>query len=315
MRSDSEPPIRRDPIAALAGPRDGVYIVRMRVSTGAVCMLAFMAAPGCVTQAQHDVIQRQLAETHDKLGKSQAAEEGLRATLTRKVDEARANDQKLRAEIAALNQQLADGEARQQEQEQRLATMMSDKGAMEASIAEMQEALAELRRRRAASERRVAAYRDLLVRFQTLIDSGALQVKVVDGRMVVQMQTDILFASGSATLSAAGKRAVADVAAVLAEIPERRYQVEGHTDDVPIRTTRYPSNWELASARALNVVQAMIGAGLSPSRVSAASFSEYRPAVPNDSAGSKAQNRRIEIVVVPNLDDLPGAEDLRRVRR
>ncbi|MEM6994491.1 MAG: OmpA family protein [Myxococcota bacterium] len=270
---------------------------------------------GCVAQADYDALKKQFDDASAELTTARSAEADLRATLTRKIEEANARDEALRQQIADLNEQLSASEVQRAEQEQRLAEMVSDQGAMEASIQEMQEALAELRRRRAASERRVAAYRDLLGRFQALIDSGALQVKIIDGRMVVQMQTDVLFSSGSATLSADGAQAVADVAAVLAEIPDRRYQVEGHTDNVPISTKKYPSNWELASARALNVVQAMVGAGLSPKRVSAASFSEYRPTAANDSADAKAKNRRIEIVVVPNLEDLPGADELNRLSR
>lgn len=275
--------------------------------------LASALGGGCVAQTDYDALKRQFDDATAQLTTGRAAETDLRATLTRKIDEASARDEELRAQISMLNEQLSASEVQRAEQEHRLATMVSDQGTMEASIQEMREALAELRERRAASERRVAAYRDLLGRFQALIDSGALAVKIIDGRMVVQMQTDVLFASGSATLSAEGTQAVADVAAVLSEIPDRRYQVEGHTDNVPISTTKYPSNWELASARALNVVQSMVDSGLSPGRVSAASFSEYRPSSPNDSAQSKAENRRIEIVVVPDLEDLPGADELNRV--
>lgn len=270
---------------------------------------------GCVAQKDYDALSKQYDDATKQLTGSQQMETDLRATLSRKVEEAQARDDELRSQIATLSEQLSASEVQRVEQEQRLAAMVSDKGQLEASIQEMQDALAELRRRRAASERRVAAYQDLLTRFQTLIDAGALSVKIVDGRMVVQMQTDVLFSSGSATLSPEGKQAIADVSAVLAEIPGRRYQVEGHTDNVPISTKKYPSNWELASARALNVVKEMVADGLAPGRVSAASFSEYRPAVGNDTADAKAQNRRIEIVVVPNLEDLPGANELNRLGR
>ena len=100
---------------------------------------------------------------------------------------------------------------------------------------------------------------------------------------------------------------------MLQSIPDREYQVEGHTDDVPIATAQYPSNWELASGRALTVVRTMIEAGLGPERVSAASYGEYKPASDNDSDEGRAQNRRIEIVVVPDLSDLPGFEELEQL--
>ena len=137
-------------------------------------------------------------------------------------------------------------------------------------------------------------------------------MKIVDGRMVVALATDVLFGSGSATLSAEGKSAVAEVAAVLASIPDRKYQVEGHTDDVPIKTAQYPSNWELASARALTVVKAMIDAGVPADRISGASFAESKPAVANATPEGRSANRRIEIVVVPDLSSLPGFDELNR---
>jgi len=269
---------------------------------------------GCVAQKDHDQLRADFDRATQELTASRSAEADLRASLTKKLADARTREEELRGQIADLNTQLSANEVESFELEQRLAKMVSDHGELEASIAEMTEALVELRRRRAASERRVAAYRDLLGRFQSLIDAGALKVKIIDGRMVVQLQTDVLFASGSATLSAEGEAAIADVSTVLAQIPKRRYQIEGHTDDVPIKSKTYGSNWELAAARALNVAQAMVTAGLAPERVSAASFSEYRPVASNADAASRAQNRRIEIVVVPNLEDLPGANELAGVR-
>lgn len=301
-----------------AGPMGGrsLWIVYNRVMRLTIPTLAVTASltGGCVAQKDYDALRKQFDDATSALAASEQMETDLRGTLDRKTQESKARDEDLRSQIAVLNDQLSQCDVDRLEQEQRLAKMLSDQGEMEASIEEMQEALAENRKRREAIERRVAAYQDLLARFQSLIDSGALEVKIVDGRMVVQMQTDVLFASGSAELSAEGARAVADVSQVLADIPERRYQVEGHTDNVPI-TKKYASNWELAAARAVNVVKAMINAGLRPDRVSAASFSEYRPTAPNDSSASKAKNRRIEIVVVPNLDELPGADELQRFSR
>jgi chemotaxis protein MotB len=81
---------------------------------------------------------------------------------------------------------------------------------------------------------------------------------------------------------------------------------------VPIKTEKYPSNWELASARALTVVRTMIGAGMPATRVSAASYGEFKPVAANDGADGKKANRRIEIVVVPDLSNLPGFEELKQ---
>ena len=177
----------------------------------------------------------------------------------------------------------------------------------------MTRALADLEKRRAEAEARVQEFKSLLARFRSLIDAGKLKVKIIDGRMVVVLATDILFSSGSASLSKDGKSAIAEVAQVLKTIPQRAFQVEGHTDTVPISTSQYPSNWELAAARAITVLKAMVDAGLPAERVSAASFGETRPVGTNETQEGKAQNRRIEIIIVPDLSTLPGFEELKRL--
>ena len=226
----------------------------------------------------------------------------LRAETTRAGD----LSARLAAEQASLERARSDF-AREK------AELLKDKSRLRESMDELQHALADLERRRSAAEARVAAFRDLLDRFAELIDAGTLQVKIIDGRMVVQLATDVLFASGRADLSDDGAAALDRVAAILASIPDRRYQVEGHTDDVPIQTARFPSNWELAAARAIGVARRLVDGGVEAERVSAASFGEHRPAASNDSKEGRAANRRIEIVVVPDLSDLPGTEELGRL--
>ncbi|TVQ93917.1 MAG: endoflagellar motor protein [Deltaproteobacteria bacterium] len=225
-----------------------------------------------------------------------------------------------RADITALKRRLSTATEQLEELERQLKSeraqkseLLKTRAQLNASIEEMTRALGELAERKAQAEERIREFRDLLGRFQELIDAGRLKVRIIDGRMVVQLATDVLFSSGSASLSAEGRKAIREVAEVFAEIPDRRFQVEGHTDDVPIRTERFPSNWELASARALTVLREMLEAGLPPQRVSAASYGEFDPVAPNRTPQGKAQNRRIQIVVVPDLDSLPGTEELQRI--
>ncbi len=271
-------------------------------------MLLFLliAATGCVPQKKYDELEASAMATKASLEDRIAQ---LEAELAQTREE-------LAAESAAktkANGRIAELEKRVEMLEKEKAELIADKSALSASIEDMTAALRELERRRMAAERRVAAFRDMLARFQKLIDAGTLEVKIVDGRMVVQLKTDILFDSGSAKLSKDGAAALKEVAAVLQSIPDRKYQVEGHTDDDPINTAQYPSNWELASGRAVVVVKAMIEGGLAADRVSAASFGEFKPVASNEDKESKAQNRRIEIVVVPDLSDLPGFDELQGI--
>jgi chemotaxis protein MotB len=96
-------------------------------------------------------------------------------------------------------------------------------------------------------------------------------------------------------------------------MPDRRFQIEGHTDNVPVRTLKYPSNWQLAAERAISVLEVMVQSGVTPDRVSAASFAETRPLKPNDTVEGRSSNRRIEIVIVPDLSSLPGFDELNKL--
>jgi chemotaxis protein MotB len=145
-------------------------------------------------------------------------------------------------------------------------------------------------------------YEDVLRRFQSLIDGGRLTVNIVRGRMVIQLPQDILFQSGSAALAAEGRQTLREVGAVLTELADRSFQVEGHTDDVPIATPRFPSNWELSSARAMSVIAVLLESGVSPGNLSGAGYGEYQPVASNDDVEGRRLNRRIEIVMLPNLD-------------
>ena len=131
--------------------------------------------------------------------------------------------------------------------------------------------------------------------------------------MVVELATDVLFGSGSARLSKAGKEAVGEVTEVFKSIENRKFQVEGHTDNVPIKTRQYPSNWHLAAARAVSVVREMVKDGMPSERVSAASYGDARPVALNRTKEGRAANRRIEVVVVPDLSSLPGFDELKAV--
>ncbi len=191
-----------------------------------------------------------------------------------------------------------------------LIASAKDRGQLKTSLDEMKKAMEEMRQRQAEQKQRLKEFEDLTQRFKKLTDSGALSVQFIDGKMVVSLGSDVLFPSGSAKLSAAGMEALKEVTTQLKSIPDKRYQIEGHTDNVRIATATFPSNWELAAARAINVTRSMIEAGMPAERVSAASFGDTSPRQSNDTSEGKAANRRIAIVVVPDLSTMPGYEEL-----
>lgn len=170
--------------------------------------------------------------------------------------------------------------------------------------------LEELSEREKQAKERIAEFSKLTERFQKLSQAGTLSVKIERGRMLVVLSSDVLFSSGSSRLSTEGEVAIEQVVQVLKQIPDKDFQIEGHTDNVPIKTARFASNWELASARAISVLNTMLNWGLPSERVSVASFGDTKPIVSNETAEGKAVNRRIELVVVPDLSLLPGNEEL-----
>ena len=163
------------------------------------------------------------------------------------------------------------------------------------------------------AKERLETYSTILKRFRSMVESGKLKIKIVDNKMLVEMASAILFDSGSAELSEEGKVAIAEVASILADIPSRSFQVAGHTDNVPINNYRFKSNWDLSSARAVSVVKHLIENGMALENVSAAGYAETHPVASNDSDAGRAQNRRIEIVMLPKLDELPDLSSLKNM--
>jgi chemotaxis protein MotB len=291
----------------------------MRILIAAFALLS----SACVTLGTHEALQKEHAETKERLAQSQLE----LAARTHELDLSKkhgtdlegqlrtAGDEKksVDAQLVDKEKQLKDAQAQLDKANGDMAQALKDKAQLKTSVDEMKTALDELAKRKAEADRRVAELSALKQRFKALIDAGKLKVKIVDGRMVVALASDVLFAPGSASLSKDGKANIQEVAQLLAGIPERKFQIEGHTDNDPIHTAEFPSNWELGSARALTVLKSMVDSGMPKDRVSAASFGDSKPAATNDSPEGKAQNRRIEIVVVPDLSSLPGFDELQKV--
>ena len=210
-------------------------------------------------------------------------------------DRVLADNQTLRAQLDGA----AEGQRELVEENEEIATM----------LAESRRALAEARERQKAAEARDAIYRRIKEELASMIDAGKLAVRIARGRLVIDLKQDILFPSGSAKLSPLGEETLADVARALSNFPDRSFQIEGHTDNVPIKTPRFPSNWDLSTARAVSVVNLFVARGMAPANVSAAGYGEHQPRADNGSPEGRALNRRIEIVMQPDLQLLPDLVD------
>lgn len=250
-----------------------------------VCALSFCAlgANGCVSKGKYDQAVAQTYVTRAELAKSKATLEQTTADLHQR-----------RAEIATLKAEL-----------DQLSTSSDRTRALgSARIAELQRRLTELQAAQTAVEARAALYRDLSRRLGKQIDDGDLAIVVRDGRMVLQLPNDVLFDTGRTELKPAGTKALEAIGEVLKTMPQRHFQIAGHTDNVPIHTAPFASNWELSSGRALRVVHFLRGRGVSDSMLSAAGYADVDPVASNDTPDGKRKNRRTEITLQPNIDEL-----------
>lgn len=168
----------------------------------------------------------------------------------------------------------------------------------EAQRVEQDAAMAELASKR--EHRQLAQMADEVhTAMGELIAQKLVVVRRYDQWLEVEIQTDLLYASGSAQLGSAAGEVLDRLAEVLRDF-DNHLRIEGHTDNVPIATREFPSNWELSSARAASVVHRFMAHGVDPRRMAVLGLAEYVPAVENTDAASRNRNRRVVIVVLAN---------------
>lgn len=181
------------------------------------------------------------------------------------------------------------------------ASLLKEKEALEARI----EALTQKAEKVEQLEKTTQTYRDLQKKLQKEIREGQIQIKEMKDRLTMTMVDKIIFPSGSATISPAGKKVLDKVVSILKDVKDKRIQVEGHTDNVKIVSSlkkRFPTNWELSTARASEVVRYLQEkGGIDPKQLSATGYGEHQPVASNKTSEGRHKNRRIEIVLLPLL--------------
>jgi chemotaxis protein MotB len=214
----------------------------------------------------------------------------------------------LKSDVAKLEQVRDEAQVRvaqlveQNGQEQaRTAQADGEREQLRTALAAANTQIEQLSAATAATREQIAEFQALRNKFQRMIDSGALDISFRRGRMIVEMPAAVLFDSGSAELSAAGKETVIQVAKVLRNVPKHRFLVGGHTDNVPA-VKQYKSNWELSAARAVRVTETLTSHGMSSKRLVIAGYSEYDPVASNSSDAGRRKNRRIEIILEPYVE-------------
>ena len=147
-------------------------------------------------------------------------------------------------------------------------------------------------------------WQELTQTLSELVQAGDITLVTREEGLLLEIRDTALFASGTAQPAAQAGSILARIADVLAK-NTNLVVVEGHTDNVPIQTAQYPSNWELSSARAASVVRALQEHGISPNRMTASGLAETKPVSSNDSARGRSENRRVSLLVLNG----PGSSD------
>ena len=253
--------------------------VLLSLATGAALLSA-----GCVTRGtydkavgQRDGLAQDKRRLEDRVRLLEASTESLdaeRVALIEETETLRQAQEELDADVRRLRKAEAELSENLAKREQELATTSQEVGRLKST------------------------YEGLVSDLESEVAAGQIAIEQLRDGLRLDLKEDVLFASGSADVNAHGKSVLGKVADRVKSVPHR-IEVGGHTDDVPIRTGRFPSNWELASARATGVVRILAQQGVPATRLSAVSFAEFAPVADNGSPEGRARNRRIEITLKP----------------
>ena len=238
-------------------------------------------------------------ELEEKLAKKQQELE----ETERQLAQSKQDNKRLESENQSYQERITQLEGELSQVNQQLAELAEKQGVT------MKE-LAELRAEKAKREAELEDFKKVFDGLRKLVDAGKIDVTFRKGRLVVNLPNEILFDSGKSKLRGEGLDVVAQLVPALNSVGKRDFLVAGHTDNVPIKTARYKSNWELSTARAIEVTKTMIEDGYPPNQLGAAGYGEFDPVASNDDEFGRAKNRRIEIILMPRLGEIPGMKEL-----
>lgn len=249
-------------------------------------------------------LNAQLAAKDSALAEREAEIAELRAELDAESDDSQ-RIQALREEIAELQSERQTLSAEQTVAQQSLD---SARQRIQDLLTENEQYLDQLNALQQDLDQQREARRVLMADLQALNNENASLVeRYQDGRTRISIPTELLYGSGTAEISQSGAQALAAVAKTIRAYPGYTISVEGHSDDRPIGdllSIYYPSNWELSTARAAAAVRHLTARGVQTSRIQAVGHAANQPVASNDTASGRAKNRRIEILLLPNIEPI-----------
>jgi chemotaxis protein MotB len=250
-------------------------------------------------QKAYDEMEADHRFASTSLGNLQKEYDELNARFATAVSGNRQENQRLLQELQVARDNLIRREAEVAEKQKELDRLLAEFREKEKRVNELQAILDKKDADLKALHERV---RSALLGFA---DKG-LNVYTKDGKVYVSMDERLLFASGSWIVASEGQNAIREVAKILAQSPDINIMVEGHTDNIPFRGRGdAKDNLDLSVMRATAITRILLeNKTIAPSRVTSAGRGEWMPVAPNDTPENRAKNRRSEIILTPNLDDL-----------
>ena len=205
-----------------------------------------------------------------------------------------------------LSQNLVDKQKQLMEIEQGLEMQRLKNEKLSEGLAEREKKVEELEQILAEKDAAVKKLKDQVSNALLGFDESELSIEVKNGKVYVSMAEKLLFGSGSVAIDEEGKKAINQLGKLLSSKEEINIMVEGHTDNVPIsNTSKYMNdNWDLSVMRATSIIRLLVNAGVPPERITAAGRGEWVPVTTNTTKEGKKLNRRTEIILTPQLDEL-----------
>jgi chemotaxis protein MotB len=237
-----------------------------------------------------NILENEYSILQNKLKNLEASYDALSTQSSKKLADQAQKNQELMAELEAKELKLAA-------ESSRLEKLQNELKKRSEQIDELQQLIN-------AKEAQMQQLKNAISNALHNFEGKGLTVVHKNGKIYVSMENKLLFNSGSWAVGAEGKKAVEQLANVLAENKDIQVLIEGHTDDVPYTGTTLIDNWDLSVKRATAIVRILENKGVNPTQITAAGRSEFVPVDTNKTTEGKAKNRRIEIILAPNLDQI-----------
>jgi chemotaxis protein MotB len=244
-------------------------------------------------------------DKYEQLASEHQAEKDAHEQTKKELEDARMRVANLKTELERMGLNLDNLSTD-------LQKVGTEKEHLSKDLEQLQAALEEYKARAAQLERIKARFEELQSKLKKLVDQG-LKVEIRHNRMVIRLPGDVLFASGSDKLRDEGQAVVGTVADVIRkdeQLKKRFFQVAGHTDDRPLSGGRFGDNWGLSAMRARSVLTYLVddpkkgGGGLNPKLLHAAGYSDIDPVATNTTDEGRKQNRRVELVIMPDVEEM-----------